>query len=221
MMADIQFKIPASVRRFAFPAAVCLKLLQGSELDLRAAESVTLAWDPSPPGDYTILGYKIYSGPASHTFDKVTDCGNVDTVTLNYFLNGKTYFFVATCYARMSDGRVLESDWSNEVSYTVPGQTGPGAPSKMRVFEAMRPKHDRINEYARMVRYYGRPKHIAPIPPPGSGAGQGIAATAGMSRKDFCKLTLPPPYQPRGALAALEAKRPAKSKHSREKYFPG
>ena len=77
-------------------------------------QSVTLAWDRSPDADVT--GYRLYYGVASGAYTNVTDVGNVDTATLGGLKAGVTYYFAATAY----DGSGLESDFSNEVSYTVP-----------------------------------------------------------------------------------------------------
>ena len=78
------------------------------------ASSVTLAWDPSPGSD--IAGYNIYYGPHTQVYTNTTPVGNVTNATIGGLLLGATYFFAAT--AVNTSG--LESDFSNEVSYTVP-----------------------------------------------------------------------------------------------------
>ncbi len=83
----------------------------------RASESVTLAWDPSLDSD--LAGYKIYYGPASGTYTNEIDLGLVTTNTVCCLTPGATYFFVVTVYNTAG----LESDPSNEISYTVPTTT--------------------------------------------------------------------------------------------------
>lgn len=80
----------------------------------RAQSTVTLAWDPSPGG--AIAGYRLYDGPASRTYTNVLDVGSATTATVSNLIRGTTYFFAATAY----DTNGLESDYSSEVSYTVP-----------------------------------------------------------------------------------------------------
>jgi hypothetical protein len=78
------------------------------------AASVTLAWDAN--SETNLAGYKLHYGSASGQFPTVVDVGNVLTATVSNLVEG-TYFFVATAY----DTEGLESDPSNEVSYSVPG----------------------------------------------------------------------------------------------------
>ena len=77
-----------------------------------AASTVTLAWDPSTGTN--IAGYKIYYGASSGSYTNALTVGSVTTATISNLLNGATYYFVATAY----DSSNLESDFSNEVSYT-------------------------------------------------------------------------------------------------------
>jgi len=81
------------------------------------ALSVSLAWDASP--DASVTGYKIYRGTNSGNYNYVTNVGNVTNCTIPLPMENVgyvTYFFAATAY----DGSGLESDFSNEVSYTPP-----------------------------------------------------------------------------------------------------
>jgi hypothetical protein len=82
---------------------------------IQAAPSVTLAWDSSP--DPTVVGYNIYSGVASGTYTNRVDVGNATTGNISNLVEGTTYFFAVTAY----DASGLESDFSNELSFTVPG----------------------------------------------------------------------------------------------------
>ena len=82
---------------------------------------VTLAWDPSPGG--AIAGYRLYDGVASRTYTNLINAGNVTTQAVSGLTVGVTYFFAVTAY----DTNGLESDYSSEVSYTVPLPTNPPA----------------------------------------------------------------------------------------------
>lgn len=80
--------------------------------------SVTLAWEPSP--SVGVVGYNIYYGIASSLYTNKTAVGNVTNATVTKLKQATTYYFSATA----TDGN-LESDFSNEVSYTVPGVLPP------------------------------------------------------------------------------------------------
>lgn len=79
-----------------------------------AAGNVSLAWDASP--DASVTGYRIYYGVASASYTNSATVGNVTNATVTGLVEGATYFFAATAF----DGAGLESDFSNETSYTVP-----------------------------------------------------------------------------------------------------
>lgn len=107
--------------------------------------AVTLAWCPSPSTtNNEVAGYKIYYGggaitnwtpdiydtnqppcpsvivqSGSNWFRAYTNSvvvGNILTATINNLTSGATYYFSATAY----DTNNLESDFSNEISYTMP-----------------------------------------------------------------------------------------------------
>jgi hypothetical protein len=96
---------------------------------LPPGQSVTLAWDPSP--DPGVVGYNMYYGVASRTYTNVVNPGNAMSVTISGLVEGRTYFFAATAYNILG----MESELSNEASYTVPG-TIPGALAKLQVHVA-------------------------------------------------------------------------------------
>ena len=77
-----------------------------------AASTVTLAWDPSTGTN--IAGYKIYYGASSRSYTNTLEVGDATTATISNLVTGATYYFVATAY----DSYNLESDFSNEVTYT-------------------------------------------------------------------------------------------------------
>src|ERR1022692_2237899 len=85
-----------------------------------AIQSVSLAWDPSP--DTNVVGYKVYYGVASRTYTNIVDVGDVTNTTISGLVEGTTYYFAVTAYNILG----MESDFSAEVSYTVPVSTGTG-----------------------------------------------------------------------------------------------
>ena len=78
------------------------------------AASVTLAWDASPDG--SVVGYNIYYGGATRAYTNKVNVGNVTNSTITNLTLGATYYFAATAYANTG----LESDYSNEATYSVP-----------------------------------------------------------------------------------------------------
>ncbi len=103
----------------------------------RAEQQVSLAWDANT--ETNIAGYRLYYGPTSQSLTNTVDAGLALTATASNLTEGATYYFAVT--ARNTDG--LESDFSDQVSYTVPGLTflvspvaSPGDPVRLR-FEAV------------------------------------------------------------------------------------
>ena len=92
---------------------------------VQAAQSVTLAWDPSP--DSSVVGYKAYYGVASRSYTNLIDVGNATRVTVPGLVEGTTYFFAASAYNILG----LESVFSDELSYTVPV-----SPAKLQILVA-------------------------------------------------------------------------------------
>ena len=89
---------------------------------VQALQSVTLAWDPN--SETNLVGYVFYHGTASGQYSSSNNVGNATNTTVSGLQEGGTYFFAVTAY----DNSGLESDPSNEVSYTVPG-SGNQAPT--------------------------------------------------------------------------------------------
>ncbi|UCB44784.1 MAG: fibronectin type III domain-containing protein [Spirochaetota bacterium] len=77
------------------------------------AGQVTLMWDPNSETD--LAGYMVYYGIASQSYDNVIDVGITETCTVTGLIPGITYYFAATAY----NTSALESDYSNEIEYTV------------------------------------------------------------------------------------------------------
>jgi hypothetical protein len=82
-------------------------------LDLVPAD-VTLAWDPNSEPD--LEGYNFYWGYASRDYAFSKDVGNVTEYTVTGLIPGITYYFAVTAYNTSG----LESDYSDEVVYTIP-----------------------------------------------------------------------------------------------------
>lgn len=78
------------------------------------AAQVTLAWDPSP--DSGVESYQLHYGTISGIYTAVTNAGMATTLTVTGLTEGATYYFVATAIGTNR----LESDFSNEINYTVP-----------------------------------------------------------------------------------------------------
>jgi hypothetical protein len=77
------------------------------------AASVTLQWDPSP--DAGIAKYVLHRGTASRVYDWITSVPISSTsVIVTNLVAGQIYYFSATAF----DTNGVESDFSNEISYT-------------------------------------------------------------------------------------------------------
>src|SRR5512138_1032300 len=77
--------------------------------------NVVLAWDP--PATSGIAGYNVYWGAASRHYTNLVTTTNL-TATINNLDRGTTYYFAATAFSVTG----LESEFSNEVSYTPPAR---------------------------------------------------------------------------------------------------
>jgi len=82
---------------------------------VQTGQSAVLAWNRST--NATVAGYNVYYGGTSHTYTNVISAGNATNATISGLVQGTTYYFAATSYT--AEG--LESPFSTEVSYTVPG----------------------------------------------------------------------------------------------------
>ena len=77
------------------------------------AATVSLAWDPSGPN---VSGYKLHYGTSSRNYPYKVDTGKSTSCSLSGLTAGKKYYFAATAY----DSSRVESNYSGEISYTVP-----------------------------------------------------------------------------------------------------
>ena len=79
-----------------------------------AAGSVTLNWTASP--DSNVVGYNLYYGGSSTVYSNMVFAGNATSVVVSGLATGVAYYFAATAV----DGAGDESDYSNEVSNSIP-----------------------------------------------------------------------------------------------------
>jgi len=86
------------------------------QIQARAQNDVTLAWNPS--GGQDIAGYRLYSGTASGVYTQTIEVGNTTSALVSNLTAGTKYYFVVTAY----DTSNHESSPSNEVTYMVSGQ---------------------------------------------------------------------------------------------------
>ena len=77
--------------------------------------SAVVAWNAST--NTGVAGYNVYYGNASRSYSNVVNAGANLSAALTNLTAGKTYFIAVTAF----DGLGNESDYSTEVSYTVPG----------------------------------------------------------------------------------------------------
>jgi hypothetical protein len=83
------------------------------------ATKVTLAWNPSP--DAHVAGYRIWYGVSSRTYTNAVPVGLTTNATVTGLTPGVTYYIAATAY---SDIGIEDSEFSNEVSYQPPIESG-------------------------------------------------------------------------------------------------
>ncbi len=95
-------------------ALVCLAALFFTPVNAGAAD-VELLWDASPD---VVTGYRVYYGLASGNYTWSADTGVTSCIITN-LIAGLTYFFAVVAI----DSEGYESDYSNEISYLVAGQT--------------------------------------------------------------------------------------------------
>jgi hypothetical protein len=78
---------------------------------------LSLVWDASP--DAEVTGYRLHYGRASGIYNNFNDAGNSLRYTVTGLDAGVTYFFACTAYTSAG----AESAYSNELSYTMPGDS--------------------------------------------------------------------------------------------------
>jgi fibronectin type 3 domain-containing protein len=97
-----------------------------SQAQVYGTNTVTLAWDASPSLDIT--NYCVYYGNnAGGPYPLKKNASTALTTSVSTLTNGVSYYFVATAQDKWG----LESDFSNEVTYTVP-RLKPVPPGQLR-----------------------------------------------------------------------------------------
>jgi len=102
----ISLGVMSSTLRLVAPVACVASILPKST-------EVTLAWDPSSSSD--VVAYRIYYGLECGVYQRVVDTGLETTARIGGLYPGNTYYFAATSL----NASGLESEFSNEISYTV------------------------------------------------------------------------------------------------------
>ena len=92
---------------------------------------ITLAWNPSP--DASVVGYRLYYGPAFANYTNSVRVGNVTNATLSGLPEGARLYFTATAV----DAAGVESVFSNVVTNDLPW------------FVGLRPAADYVEGYGR------------------------------------------------------------------------
>jgi hypothetical protein len=87
---------------------------EGAAQPLNNDLGVSIAWDPNPEPE--VVGYKVYAGRASRTYDYVIDAGPETAMRVAPLESGVRFFFAVTAY----NAAGLESPFSEEISYTLP-----------------------------------------------------------------------------------------------------
>lgn len=77
------------------------------------ANGIAVTWDPESDPD--VIGYNVYYGTASRAYTNVAS-STVSTASIKNLTGGTTYYLAVTAY----DAAGLESDYSAEITYTVP-----------------------------------------------------------------------------------------------------
>ena len=96
---------------------------------------VQLAWNPSTPAPGMVISfYTIYWGVGSGQYTNAVNVGNVTNATVTLPARGVQFFFAVTA----TDPRALQSQFSNEVSYTAPSPPTPPAQKPLTVITVMK-----------------------------------------------------------------------------------
>jgi hypothetical protein len=92
----------------------------------RAAQSVALAWNPSPAGN--VAGYVIHYGNNGTNYSNQVDAGTNTSWSVKGLQEGETNYFVVAAY----DANHMESPPSNQTVFFVPGVVQIGARTHAR-----------------------------------------------------------------------------------------
>ena len=94
-------------------------LIVSSLLVFGQAKALTLAWDGVT--NVPVAGYCVYRGISTRAYATTNNVGNATQMSVAGLIVGATYFFAVTSY--ISTGQ--QSDYSSELSYTVPSPPPP------------------------------------------------------------------------------------------------
>ena len=94
------------------------------QIPFASAATVTVAWDQNPETD--VIGYKFYYGTDSKNYQPTegVDVENNTSCTVSGLDEGTTYHFAVKAY----NNKNLESDYSEELVYTIPTTPPPTPP---------------------------------------------------------------------------------------------
>ena len=144
---------------------------------------VTASWDPN--SEATLAGYKIYYGTQSRSYTFSIDVGNQTSYIITGLAAGTKYFFAATAYDK--DGN--ETDYSEEVIYTIPATTTTTIPGNCHY------NYNRNNYYNYWLQLYQLPQPLTTTTTIPGTATTTITATTTTTRlklQQLLKLPLPP-----------------------------
>src|SRR6516164_2304566 len=110
-LRGIRPEFEAKLKRFSPTGNALCGALIFAAASSQAAQSVTLAWDPSSGPN--LAGYRVHEGTSSGIYTQVLYVGNVTTATISNLTAGVTFYFAVTAYNTSG----LESTYSNEVSF--------------------------------------------------------------------------------------------------------
>ncbi len=106
--------ISFSYRLHISQVAVFILLLLCFNAPAQSLSEVSLAWEAST--DPAVASYRLYVGLGSGSYTEAFECGTNLTATVPDLVVGSTYYFVV----RAVSAEDVESEPSNEVTYTVP-----------------------------------------------------------------------------------------------------
>lgn len=97
--------------------------------------SVGLKWQPNSEPE--LSGYRLYRGTQSGKYDWKIDTGLVTATEVSGLEPGRTYFFALTALGADFGTVKMESEYSNEVSYTTPAGEPATAPANIKAVRTL------------------------------------------------------------------------------------
>jgi fibronectin type III domain protein/VCBS repeat protein len=99
-------------KRLFLPAALLSGILLLAAAPSQAAQSVTLAWNPT--SGPSVAGYRVHESTSTGTYTQTISVGNATTATISNLTAGRTYYFAVCAY----NSAGVESAYSNQISFT-------------------------------------------------------------------------------------------------------